>query len=348
MRIEFDGRRIKANAAAVVEMCAARGIRVVGVTKGSCGHAGVARAMLSGGVQLLGESTVANVRRLRDQGVTADIMLLRLPGLSEVDDVVALAQVSLNSEIETVHALGRAARARGTTHQVILMVDMGDRREGVLPEQAVGAAGAMLGLPGIDLVGIGTNFGCMAGVVPTVAALERFVGIVEEIERVVGIRFRVVSAGGSDCLEFVDRGEIPPRVNQLRVGEAILLGVSDSPYPLPIPHRDAFKVVAEVIEIKTKPSLPEGRIGYEDAPPPEDRGMRRRAILDGGELDTCVRGLRPMRPGVTIVGASSEHLVVDVTDARPDVRLGDRLEFAPNYEAVATAMYAAASPSRAD
>jgi predicted amino acid racemase len=346
MRIEFDGQRVRANAAAVVEMCAARGIRVVGVTKGSCGNSGVARAMLSGGVQLLGESTLANVRRLRDQGVRADIMLLRLPGLSEVDDVVGLSQVSLNSETETVHALARAARARGTTHQVILMVDMGDRREGVLPEQAADAARTMLDLPGTDLVGIGTNFGCISGVVPTLAALQRFVGIAEEVERALGIRFRVVSAGGSDCLEFVDRGEIPPRVNQLRVGEAILLGVGDAPYPLPIPHQDAFNVVAEVIEIKTKPSLPEGRIGYEDAPPPEDQGMRRRAILDGGKVDACVRGLRPTRPGVTIVGASSEHLVVDVTDARPQVLLGDQLEFAPDYEAVATAMHSAASLPR--
>ena len=342
MRIEVDCEHIRRNAEAVVKMCASQHIEVVGVTKACCGHPEIARAMLAGGVSFLAESRLNHVRRLREAGIHVPIMLLRLPSLSEADEVLRLTQVSLNSEAGTVHALSRAAQARDLTHQVILMVETGDRREGVMPEQAVDTARAIVGLPGIDLVGIGTNLACVGGVVPTKESMQLLVGVAEEIERALNIRLRVISGGHTPDLDLIARGEMPSRVNQLRIGEAILLGVNSSTnHPLPCPHRDAFNVVAEVIEVKTKPSLPEGPIAVDafgHVPHWEDLGPRRRAILAIGGQDLRIEGLRPKRPGVTIVGASSDHLVVDVTEADPPVRLGDELEFDPIYSAVATAM----------
>jgi predicted amino acid racemase len=123
--------------------------------------------MLAGGVTMLAESRLKNVKRLRDAGIDVDIMLLRLPRLSEVNEVVRLTQVSLNSQVETVRALSRAAQAHGVTHQVMLMVETGDRREGVMPSEAMSVAREMLTPPGIELVGIGTNVSCIGGVLPT-------------------------------------------------------------------------------------------------------------------------------------------------------------------------------------
>jgi predicted amino acid racemase len=298
--------------------------------------------MLAGGVSMLADSRLKNVRRLREAGVDADVMLLRLPRLSEVAEVVRLTQISLNSEVETVRALSCAAQAQGVTHQVLLTVETGDRREGVMPEQAVETARAMLGLPAIDLVGTGTNLACIGGVLPTKENSQLFVDVTEEIERALGIRFRVISGGHTANLELVMRGEMPSRINQLRIGEAILLGTNNTTNnPLPSPYQDAFNVVAEAIEIKTKPSLPEGMIAadaFGRKPHWEDLGPRRRAILAMGEQDLRIDSLRPKRPGVTIVGASSDHLVVDVTEADPPVHLGEELEFDPVYAAVATAM----------
>ncbi|HEY71703.1 MAG: alanine/ornithine racemase family PLP-dependent enzyme [Chloroflexi bacterium] len=342
MRIEVDCERIRRNAAAIVGMCAPHGIEVVGVTKACCGHPDVAHAMLAGGVSVLADSRLKNVRRLRKAGIDADVMLLRLPSLSEADEVVGLVQISLNSEVETVRALSRAAQARGLTHQVILMVEMGDRREGLMPDDVLNAARTICALPGIDLAGIGTNLVCIGGVLPTLENTQSLVALAESIEQALGMRFRVISGGNTYDLDFVLRGQMPARVNQLRVGEGILLGVNSvTKNPLPCPHQDAFNVAADVIEVKTKPSLPEGPIAtdaFGRAPHWEDLGLRRRAILALGEQDMRIDGLRPKRQGATIVGASSDHLVVDVTEAHPPVRLGDEMEFAPTYAAVATAM----------
>lgn len=341
-RIEVNCEYIRRNAEALVALCGGYGIDVVGVTKACCGHPAVARAMLAGGVRTLGESRVEHVRRLREGGINADVMLLRMPALGEVDEVVALTQVSLNSEVETVRALSRAAEAQGVTHRVILMIETGDRREGVMPEEAVEAARQMKGLPCIELVGAGTNVACIGGVLPTAKNVQRLVDVAEATEQALGIRLPIISGGHTSNLDVLLRGEMPARVNQLRVGEAILQGVNSTSYnPLPLPHQDTFNVVAEVIEVQTKPSLPEGTIAtdaFGRVPHWDDLGPRRRAILALGEQDMYIAGLRSKRAGVTIVGASSDHLVVDVTEAEGPVRLGDELEFDPIYAAFATAM----------
>ena len=120
--------------------------------------------MLAGGVTMLGESRLDHVQRLRAGGIQTEVMLLRMPALSEADAVIALTHVSLNSEIATVRALSQAAVARGARHRVVLMIETGDRREGVMPEDAVGTARAMRDLPGIELLGVGTNVACIGGV----------------------------------------------------------------------------------------------------------------------------------------------------------------------------------------
>jgi predicted amino acid racemase len=346
MRLEVSCERIRRNAATIVELCASAGIEVVGVTKSCGGHPDVARAMLAGGVTTLADSRLANVRRMREAGIRADVMLLRLPRPSQAADVVELTQISLNSETETVRALSEAAQARGVIHQVILMVEMGDRREGVMPDDALSAARTIHELPAIDLIGVGTNLVCIGGVLPTVENTQALIDVAESIEQAMGIRFRVVSGGNTYSLDFVLREEMPGRINQLRIGEGILLGVNSvTKNPLPCPHQDAFNVVAEVIEVKTKPSLPEGPIvtdAFGRAPEWEDLGLQRRAILALGEQDMRISGLIPKRRGVSILGASSDHLVVDVTEADPPVRLGDELAFNPRYEAVATGMVSSA------
>jgi len=341
MRIEVDCEGIRRNAAAVVTMCAEHGIRVAGVTKCCCGEPDIARAMLAGGVTTLAESRLDNIRRLRAAGIDAPILLLRLPAQRETDQVVALTQMSLNSEVETVQALGRAAVAQGLTHNVILMVEMGDRREGVMPEDALPAARAMAAVDGVELIGIATSLSCIGGILPTCENMTWFIDIVEKLEKDLGRQFEIVSGGHTGNLGFVYRGEMPDRINHLRVGEGILFGVDSTTFcELPMPCRDTFKVCAEVIELKDKPSMPSGGpIGidaFNRVPTWEDHGIRRRAILAVGEIDLQTDCLVPTRPGISYVGASSDHLVLDVTDAQPSVRLGDELEFNVLYPAVST------------
>ena len=340
MRIEVDCERIRANAAAVTELCARHGIEVAGVTKCVRGEPEVARAMLAGGCTMLADSRLDNVARMRDAGIEAPILLLRLPALSEVAEVVRLCDLSLVSEIVTARALSAAAQAQGVTHEVIVMVESGDRREGVMPEDAVAACREILALPGIDVAGIGTSLNCLCGVLPTPENQQAFADLVESVERELGSRFRLVSAGHSGNLHLVQSGHVPPRFNHFRVGEAILTGTDFSTWAdLPMPFMDTFKVYAEVIEVMDKPSAPDGEVGpdaFMEVHEWPDLGVRRRAIVALGEIDLRTSSLKPMRAGVTVVGASSDHLVLDVTAADPPVKLGEELGFDTLYPAVST------------
>lgn len=343
MRIEVNCERLKRNTEAIVEMCAPQGIEVVGVTKACCGHPDVARAMLAGGASLLADSRLNHIRRLRAAGLETEIMLLRLPALSQAADVVRLVDISLNSQVETVQALSRAAQAQQVAHRVILMIETGDRREGVMPDRALAVARAVAALPNIELVGLGANVTCIAGVLPTVENTRLLIEVAEMIEQALGMSLEVMSAGNSASLALVLRREMPARATQLRIGGAILIGEVDSTgdWPSALPHQDAFTVVAEVIEVETKPSVPEGPIApnaFGEIPHWPDLGPRRRAILAIGRQDVQIESLEPNQPGLTILGASSDHLVVDVTEAERPVRVGDELTFRPLYGAVATAM----------
>jgi predicted amino acid racemase len=339
MRIVADCDKIRANARAIVDLCAEQGIEIAAVTKSVCGEPQIVRAVLAGGVKTIAESRIDNVRRIRDAGIDCDILMLRLPALSEADDVVALTQCSLNSEPLVLEALSDAAVRQGRIHDVIVIIESGDRREGVMPEDAVELCRLVLGLPGLDLAGVATSLNCLCGVMPTIENQRAFAGLVEMLEAELGAPFRIVSGGHTNNLQYVMSGEIPGRVTQLRVGEGIIFG-SDvvSRIKLPSPHLDTFKVYAEVIELKDKPSLPEGPLGPDafmrthDWP---DLGVRKRAVLAMGEIDLSVSFLKPAHAGVSMVGASSDHTVVDVTDADPPVAMGDELEFDAEYTAIA-------------
>ena len=133
---------------------------------------------------------------------------------------------------------------------------------------------------------------------------------------------------------------MPARFNHFRVGEAILTGTDFSTWAdLPMPHMDTFKVYGEVIEVKDKPSAPDGTCGpdaFMNVHEWPDLGVRRRAIVALGEIDLRTSSLKPLRPGATVVGASSDHLVLDVTEADPPVQLGEELAFDTLYPAVST------------
>jgi predicted amino acid racemase len=340
--ISVDLAKVEENARAIVRACALRGVAVTGVTKGACGSPEVARAMLRGGVSSLGESRLENVARLRAAGVDSPIMLLRVPALSRVDEVVQAVDLSLDSEPAVLEGLAEAARRRGRVHPVILMVDLGDLREGIWPDQLLPIARDTARLEGLRLTGLGTNLTCFGGVIPSEANMRRFVALVEDVERVLGRPLAWVSGGSSSALRLIAAGGMPSRVNHVRIGEAILLGhetVEREPWP--DTAQDAVRLHAEVVERKRKPSLPLGQRtvdafgryrGF------EDRGLRERALLDVGREDVDVEGLTPVDPRIRVLGASSDYLVLDVTEAGDDVRVGGEIAFALSYGALLAAM----------
>ena len=339
LRLKIDLQKIIQNTEVITGLCAEHGISVIGVTKSCCGMPAVAEAMLAGGVQGLADSRLGNIRRLKEASIKAGMLLLRSPALSETADAVRLADVSLNSELQVVAALAQEARTLGKLHQVILAVDVGDRREGLMPGEVVSVAGKVEGLEGIQLLGLGSNIGCLSDMCPSTWDTQLLVELVARVEEAIGRELAVISGGSSIHLPMVEQGRLPSRINQLRIGERILLGTDPGGSQFSSFHtsQDAFSLTGEVIEVKWKTPLPEG--GHESLGGPplaENQPLQCRAILALGQQDVKVEGLKPRDPGVKVIGATSDHLVVDVT-ANP-VKVGDDLEFGLTYAALTTAM----------
>lgn len=340
--LEINLDRIQSNAAAVVERCSSHNIAVCGVVKGVCGSPKVAKAMLAGGVKQLGDSRISNLRRLRENGITCDLILLCIPMLSQVQSVVQYSSISLNSDLTVVRALGQEALKMGRVHKVILMIDLGDLREGVMPEDAPYIAEQIMSADGIYLEGIGTNLTCYGGVIPTEENMNLLAQVADKVEARTGHTLNIISGGNSSSLPMVFDGRMPPGINHLRIGEGILLGQDTIECrPLRGTVQNAFIFNAEVIEAGRKPSMPSGiiaRDAFGRKPELKDKGMHRRAILATGRQDINIDGLRPLLPETEILGASSDHLLLDVEHCAEHVKAGDIISFKVEYSALLSAM----------
>jgi len=336
--VTVDLAKVADNARTVVEALGGR--TVFGVTKVTCGSPEVARAMLSGGASGIADSRLENIARMREAGVSTDYWLLRAPAPELAEEVVRLADVSLESEIETLRALDAAARRAGMRHRVVAMVDLGDLREGMLAEDLPGFLERASRLPGIDVFGVGASLTCYGGIVPDADNLGQLVALTQTAEAQLGHRLHV-SGGMSSSLDALVDDVLPSRVDSLRVGESILLGVSTVTRQQILGlHTDAITVSAPVIECFRKPSVPWGTIAQDafgGTPAFEDRGLRRRAVLAMGRQDTVPSALEPVDPRVRVLGASSDHLVLDVEDLPVPPRPGDPIEFVPGYSATLAA-----------
>ena len=338
-RVDIDLAKIEHNTSALVELLAPVGIQVVGITKATLGKAEIGAAMLRGGAAGLGDSRVSNLARLSGLLGSTSRTLIRSPMLSEVRDVVRTATCSLNTEAAVLERLNEAARQERRIHDVVLMVELGDLREGVAADDVAEAARVVLGYPALRLAGLGTNLACQNGVVPTATNMDVLTRLVTDIESAHGITLDRVSGGNSASLEWALTAPDVGRTNELRLGEAILLGRDPlNRTPLRGLHLNAFTLSAEVIEVATKPVQPWGaqaQTAFGDPPPRTGSGTLRQAILAIGRQDVDHDGLQPP-DGMTILGASSDHLVVELGDHA--VRVGDELAFGLGYGALVRAM----------
>ncbi|GAY08362.1 alanine/ornithine racemase family PLP-dependent enzyme [Pseudonocardia sp. N23] len=338
-RIEADLHKIERNTRILVDRLSAVGIRVTGITKAALGSPGIGAAMLRGGASGLGDSRVPNLARLAGSDTSSRRTLIRSPMLSQVAHVVGVADVSLNTESVVLDALDRAASGQRRTHGIVLMVELGDLREGIAPDDVSEAVRAVLGHPSLRLVGLGGNLACQNGVVPDDRNMGVLTALVDTVEVRHHISLDVVSGGNSANLGWALATHEIGRVDELRLGEAILLGV-DPLYRTPIPglHTDAFSLVAEVIEVAVKPARPWGdraQAAYGEPPARTGTGTVRQAILAIGHQDVDLDGLQPPA-GITILGMSSDHLVVDHGDHA--MAVGDEIDFGVGYGALVRAM----------
>ena len=332
-------QKIKENAQKLRLLCAEHGIGLWAVSKGISAFPEVARAFEAAGIDTIADSRLDNIRKLRDAGIKTKFALIRIPMLSELEELAELCDYTLISETGTIKALSEICERTGREISCVVMFDMGDLREGFWCEEAEESARQLARIPQnkMKIVGIGANFSCASGVLPTKENLEVLSACGKKLEKAMGRPSEICSGGGTCSYVQLVRGNVPSGINNLRIGEAILLG-TDTSFGMEIEglNQDTMRIEAELVEVRKKPTLPVGEIGHDafgNVPVFEDRGDKIRGILALGKQDVNIGGLVPLDDKVRIITASSDHLLVDI-DARPELKTGDILAFRPDYTAM--------------
>lgn len=313
------------------------------VTKALCGHTGAVKALVDGGIESIADSRLENLKAITEDNTKAEKWYLKPPHPDELEEVVRYSDVSLNTELSTVKEINKVAEKAGVTHKILLMIELGDLREGILPGTLVEMYNDVFNLKNIEIIGIGTNLGCLSGTVPGMDQLMQLVLYKELLELKFNRKIQLLSAGSSASMPFLIQGLIPKQVNHFRVGESILLG-NDliQGGTMPGLRDDGFILEAGVVEIKKKNLAPTGEFNDELQPfnppgeqkqyAPGERGFR--AVVTIGELDTDIAGLTPLNSEYDIAGASSDLAVLNVGSVDSNLNVGDFIRFKVSYSSL--------------
>lgn len=338
-RLVTDLKKIKNNLDKITEMVKGAGCSLMIVTKGYCADMEIYKLLENSEIDYLADSRIQNLKKY--DGTKKERVLLRLPMISEAEEVVLHSDISLNSEIETIRQLNKEAAKHNKKHKILLMIDLGDLREGIFyknEDEIYKTVEEILKLENIELYGLGVNLTCYGAVIPKNENLSILVNIASNIENKFNIKLKMLSGGNSSSVYLIGKNEMPQGINNLRVGEAFLLG-DETAYSQMLEgfYDDVFTLEAEIIELKEKQSVPVGETGVDafgNRPVYEDRGIIKRAIIAVGRQDVDPDNLHPIDSKIDVLGASSDHLILDVTKSDTPYNVGDVVSFKLSYSSL--------------
>ena len=341
--LEFNLKKLYNNTKIVTKLCEDNGIKVAGIIKGFGGIAEGAEEMVKGGCYQIGSSRIEQLKALKDRGFDMPLLLVRIPMMCESEDVVKYSDISLVSEKETLNLLNKEAKAQNKIYGVVLMYDLGDLREGVFYKEELIRLAEYVEYESDNLYleGIGSNLSCYGSVAPTTENLSQLAEAATEIEEKLNRKLNIISGGGTTTLPLLVRVGVPKKINHLRIGEGI-----NNTQDLPLYwdtnieglDPDVFVLKAQIVEINEKPTHPIGQLmvnAFGDLPHYEDRGIRKRAIIALGNQDLGDSSrLVPKDKNMIVLGASSDHTILDIHDCKTEYKLGDIIEFNILYQAM--------------
>ena len=337
-QIVTDLNKLKHNLDFIVSACHSRGISAGIVTKCVCAAAPIVELINKSDADFIADSRILNLKRIKTDKPK---YLLRISQPCEAADTVEYCDISQQSELSTIRLLAKEAEQRKKLHKIVLMVDMGDLREGVFfknREELKTLALAVKDAKMLELYGVGVNLTCFGGIIPDETNLSGLIQTAEWLRAETGLEIPFVSGGNSSSLPMLLNDTLPKGITNLRIGEGFLLGNETVTSTLiPGLYGDVFTLKASIAELKRKPSKPIGTSGLNAFGEPvsfEDRGEMLRAILAIGRQDVNPDSLTPLTEGAEVLGASSDHLIVNLTNAKGPFAVGDVLRFRPSYGAV--------------
>ncbi len=335
-KLVIDKEKLGHNVREMISICKKRGIEVCGVTKVYGGILEVEEVYIENGIKTIGHARLENLKAMEHLDVKK--LLLRLPMLSECEDLVKYVDIALVSEIEIIRKISEEGKKINKKQDIILMIDLGDLREGIIKEEVNFYVEEIIKLENVNLKGIGVNLTCFGGVIPTNENLGELVEIGKRIEKEFEIKLDIISGGNSSTLYKVLDGTVPEGINHLRVGEGIIFG-TEAGYQEKIPNMnyDVPHLELEVIELKEKNSAPTGEIGvnaFGKKVEFENIGKIIRCIVACGKQDVEYKDITPKNDKIKIIGGSSDHTIIDVTKSDKNIEHGDILNFGISYTAL--------------
>lgn len=291
------------------------------------------------------DSRLSNLELLKELAPDIQRVYIKPPPTKSIKRLVSCANVSFNTHISTIEKINEEAKRQNVVHKIIIMIELGDLREGVMRENILSFYKKVFELEHIEIVGIGANLNCLNGILPSKDKLIQLSLYKELINAKFSSSIKWVSAGTSITLPLLSKKQVPKGCNHFRVGETLYFG-NDILNNTPISRmkQDVFTLKAEVIELKEKPMVATGMQGTNllgEKPEIEYKNLGEksvRAILDVGVLDVKPDDIKPINKGIDIVGGSSDMIIADIGENANKVKLGDTLSFRPNYTGVLSLM----------
>jgi predicted amino acid racemase len=336
--ITLDREKLSENYRYLDKLFRDNGIKWAIVSKMLCGNRDYLEYLLSLKPDQVCDSRASNLKMVKELDPDVETAYIKPPPSGSIKTIVRYADISYNTEFETIKLLSREAGKQKKTHKIVIMIEMGELREGVMRDEFMDFFGKVFKLPNIEVIGIGTNLTCMYGVLPNSDKLIQLSLYAQLIEAMFNRIIPYVSGGSSVTIPLIHQNILPTGINHFRVGETLYLGTNvydGSIYENM--HNDVFKVYAQIIELTEKPMVPEGELGanmegdtmeFSD----DDLGKTSyRAIMDIGLLDVDEDHFKPYDKSLEIVGASSDMVVVDLQDNAKEYKVGDLIVFEVDY-----------------
>ncbi|MGM0376408.1 MAG: alanine racemase [Bacteroidota bacterium] len=336
--ITLDRKKLKDNYNYLENLFHEHGIDWAIVTKMLCGNKAYLREVHNLGIGQMCDSRVSNLKAIKSIDPSIETIYIKPPPKRSIPSIVRYADISMNTTFETVRLLSEEARRQGKIHKIIIMVEMGELREGVMREEVVDFYSRVFEMPNIEVKGIGTNLSCLYGVLPNQDKLIQLSLYKQLIENKFNKTIPYISGGSSVTIPLIHQGLLPAGINHFRVGETLFLGtnVYDGS-PFEFMHNDVIRVYAEIIELFEKPMIPQGEMGHnvegETFEFDQDKSHETscRALIDLGLLDIEEKHLTSAHDSYSLAGASSDMIVVNLGKNPDKLKVGDLLEFKTDY-----------------
>lgn len=336
--ITLDRDKLKHNYNNLSALFAKNNTQWAVVGKLLCGNETFLKEVLALKPKQICDSRVSNLKTIKSIDPDIETIYIKPAPNGSIDEIVEFADISFNTELETIKLLSKEAIKQNKVHQIVIMVELGELREGVLRDDLINFYQQVFTLPSIQIIGLGTNLTCMYGVLPNNDKLIQLALYKELLELKFNQKIPYLSGGASVTIPLLLNGSLPADINHFRIGETLFMGTNaydNTEYD--DYKQNVFTLHAEIIELHEKPMMPDGEIGLKmtgekvTLDPEWENSVNYRAIIDLGLLDIEEDHITPINQKITFVGSSSDMMVIDLEDNPEELKVGDTISFHMSY-----------------